>query len=131
MLAGILLLLTPSVGIYEARRGTWRAITLFLVVHIVTLLLTTALVVWPLHLAGARLQADWAPSGDVGASFGEFGCLGARLTRLPFRGRSLWIPIVLLLLALKLVLIPERFGDVGHMIAFVVGMGLDRLLFGA
>lgn len=131
MLGGLLLFLAPSVGIYEARRGTLRAVVLFVASHIATLFLTTALVVYPLHLAGATVQSDWAPAGDVGASFGAFGCLGAWMQRQTPRRRARWIGFTVLALAAKLILLPERFGDIGHIIAFFAGMGLDRVLFGS
>jgi hypothetical protein len=126
MLLGILLFLPLSAGIYEARRGTARAAALFFLGHVVTLFLTSVLVVYPLHLAGAQLQSDWAPAGDVGASFGGFACLGAWIRRLEPSRRMLWIGIVTITLAAKLLVYPERFGDMGHLIAFFAGMLLDR-----
>jgi len=125
MLLGIVLFLWLSVGIYERRWGTARAVGLFFLAHLATLFLTAALVVLPLHLAGAPVQGDWAPAGDVGASFGGFGCLGGWIGRLDATRRLRWIVLVTLALAIKLVIYPERFGDLGHLIAFYAGMGLD------
>lgn len=129
MLVGILVFLVLSVGVYEARFGTGRAAALFGLCHVVTLLATTALLVYPMHFAGMPRLSDWAPAGDVGASFGGFGCLGGWMRRLDRPARFRWIAVVTIALAAKLVIYPERFGDIGHAIAFFAGMLLDRLLF--
>lgn len=128
MLAGIVAFLIASVGVYERRLGTVRAVALFFLAHLTTLILTTALVVYPLHLAGARVELDWAPAGDVGASFGAFGCMGGWIRRTSPRARLRWLGIVTLALAAKLLIYPERFGDMGHLIALYAGILLDRLL---
>src|SRR4029079_14823588 len=60
MLVGILVFLALSVGVYEARYGTGRAATLFGLSHVVTLLATTALLVYPMHFAGMPRLSDWA-----------------------------------------------------------------------
>lgn len=127
MLVGVLILLAAAVGRYEARLGTLRAVALFWLSHLATLFLTAAVVVYPLHLASVPVQSDWAPAGDVGASFGGFGCLGGWVRRLDWPSRRAWIGIVTLLLAAKLLVYPERFGDVGHIIAFYAGMLLDGI----
>lgn len=128
MLAGIVAFLIASVGVYERRLGTVRAVALFFLAHVTTLLLTAALVVYPLHLAGAPPQSDWAPAGDVGASFGAFGCMGGWIRRTRPAARLRWLGIVTLALAAKLLIFPERFGDIGHLLALYVGILLDRLL---
>jgi len=128
MLSGILGFLVISVGIYEWRLGTRRAIVLFLLAHVTTLFLTAALVVYPLHLAGVPVQGDWAPAGDVGASFGAIGCMGGWIRRTKPPTRLLWLCFVTVALAAKFLIYPERFGDVGHLIALYSGMLLDRLL---
>lgn len=128
MLAGILAFLYVSVGVYERRLGTWAAIALFLLAHITTLLVTSALVVYPLHLAGAAIQSDWAPAGDVGASFGALGCMGGWIRRTRPRARLRWLGLTTLVLAAKLLIFPERFGDVGHLIALYLGVLLDRVM---
>ena len=130
MLVGILAFLIVSVGIYERRFGTLRAIVLFFLANVATLLLTAALVVYPLHLAGAPVQWDWAPAGDVGASFGGFGCMGGWIRRLEYRTRTRWLAVATIALAAKILVYPERFGDIGHIIALYAGLGLDRALWG-
>ena len=129
MLVAMLLFLVVSVGVYEARNGTGRAAVLFGLSHVTTLLATTAFFVYPMHWLGAPHRSDWAPAGDVGASFGAFGCLGGWIRRSQGRARAGWMGLVAFALVAKLVIAPQGFGDVGHLIAFYAGMLLDSLLY--
>ena len=131
MLVAILLFLVVSVGVYEARNGTRRAVGLFGLSHLMTLLATTAFFVYPMHWVGEPHGSDWVPAGDVGASFGAFGCLGGWIRQRHGPARAGWIGLVTLGLAAKLVIYNKGFGDAGHLIAFFAGMLLDKLLNGS
>jgi len=123
MLLGMALFVAGSVGVYEWLAGTRRALLVFRAANVVTLLLTAACIVFPMHLAGVPPRWDWAPSGDVGASFGGFGCLGAWMTGVGgARRRATLIAIVIAGLVAKFLLVPEIFSDVGHLVAFLVGV---------
>jgi hypothetical protein len=127
MLTGMVLFVGASVGVYEWIQGTRRALLVFWAANAVTLLLMAACVVWPMRLAGVPPRWDWAPAGDVGASFGGFGCLGAWIVGLPERRTRLTIlTVVSAGLLMKYVLVPELFGDAGHFVALVVGAIMGR-----
>jgi hypothetical protein len=122
MLTGMVLFVGASVGVYEWIQGTRRALLVFWAANAVTLLLMAACVVWPMRLAGVPPRWDWAPAGDVGASFGGFGCLGAWIVGLPERRTRLTVlAVVSAGLLMKYVFVPELFGDAGHFMALVVG----------
>jgi hypothetical protein len=123
MLLGMTLFVAASVGVYEWFVGTRRAVLVFWAANVVTLLLTAACVVFPMHLAGVPPRWDWAPAGDVGASFGGLGCLGAWMAGEPnARKRATLVAIVTAGLVAKFLLQPEIFGDAGHLVAFFVGV---------
>jgi len=123
MLLGMVLFVAGSVGVYEWLAGTRRALLCFWAANVATLLLTAACVVFPMHLAGVPPRWDWAPSGDVGASFGGFGCLGAWMTGVPGpRKRVVLVAVVTAGLVAKFLILPEIFGDAGHLVAFYVGV---------
>ena len=129
MLTGMVLFVAGSVGVYEWLRGTRRAMLVFWAANAITLLLMAGLVVWPMRLAGIPPRWDWAPTGDVGASFGGFGCLGAWVVGLrDSRTRNIILAVVSVGLLIKYVLLPELFGDAGHFVALVVGATLARRL---
>ncbi len=125
MLLGMMLFVAASVGVYEWLAGTRRAFLVFWAANVITLLVTAALVVYPMHLAGVPQRWDWAPTGDVGASFGGFGCLGAWITGVAgARKRLALVAVVAAGLLAKFLLLPEIFGDAGHLLAFLAGMVL-------
>jgi hypothetical protein len=123
MLLAMVLFIAGSVGVYEWLAGTRRALLTFWAANVVTLLLTAACVVFPMHLAGIPPRWDWAPAGDVGASFGGFGCLGAWMMGVSgARRRLILVAVVVAGLVVKFLLVPEIFGDAGHLVAFLVGV---------
>ncbi len=126
MLLGMILFVAGSLGVYEWRAGTRRALAVFWSANVLTLLVTTACVVVPMRLMGVPPTLDWAPAGDVGASFGGFGCLGAWMVGVPGRRRAL-VAIVLAGLVVKFLIYPEIFGDAGHIVAFLSGIALGAL----
>jgi len=129
MLVAMVLFVAASVGVYETLAGTRRAMLVFWAANVATLLLIAGLVVWPMRLAGIPPTWDWAPSGDVGASFGGFGCLGAWVIGLPSkRTKTAILTIVALANIVKYLLIPELFGDAGHLVALLVGVLIGRAL---
>jgi hypothetical protein len=129
MLLGMALFVAASVGVYEWLAGTRRALLVFWAANVVTLLLTAACVVFPMHLAGVPPRWDWAPSGDVGASFGGFGCIGAWMMGVSgTRRRIILVAIVTAGLVVKFLLQPEIFPDAGHLVAFLAGVALGAVL---
>ena len=129
MLAAMVFFMVASVGIYETRSGTRRAMLVFWAANVATLLLIAGLVVWPMRLAGVPPTWDWAPSGDVGASFGGFGCLGAWVIDHPSKRLRLWIlGIAVIGNVVKYAIFPELFGDAGHLTALAVGIFMGTKL---
>jgi hypothetical protein len=125
MLLGMALFVAGSVGVYEWLAGTRRALLVFWGANVITLLLTAAFVVFPMHLAGVPPRWDWAPPGDVGASFGGFGCLGAWMVGVSgARRRIILVAVVTAGMVVKFLLMPEIFPDSGHLVAFLVGAAL-------
>lgn len=129
MLAAMVLFVAASVGVYETLAGTRRALLVFWAANVATLLLIAGLLVWPMRLAGVSPTWDWAPSGDVGASFGGFGCLGAWVIGLPSRRtQAAILGAVAVGNVVKYLIYPELFGDAGHLVALLVGVALGRAL---
>ncbi len=129
MLTVMVLFVLASVGVYETLAGTRRAMLVFWAANVATLLLIAGMVVWPMRLAGVPPTWDWAPSGDVGASFGGFGCLGAWVVGLPSkRTRLLILGTVAGGNVVKYMMYPELFGDAGHLVALIVGIVLGNAL---
>ncbi|HZI89587.1 MAG TPA: hypothetical protein VFD83_03945 [Candidatus Polarisedimenticolia bacterium] len=125
MLAAMVAFIAISVGVYEWMAGTRRAMLIFWIANAATLLLMAGLVVLPMRLAGIPPRWDWAPIGDVGASFGGCGCLGAWIVRVPRRRTRLGLfTLVVVASLVKYVAYPELFGDVGHLMAVLVGASL-------
>jgi len=123
MLLAMVFFVAVSVGVYEWKAGTRRAMLVFWAANVATLLLTAAFVVLPMRMAGIPPRWDWAPAGDVGASFGGFGCLGAWIIGMrEIRKRNILIALVLAGMVLKYVLAPELFGDAGHLFSFALGL---------
>jgi hypothetical protein len=129
MLLGMMLFVAASVGVYERFAGTRRAFLIFWAANVITLLVTAALVVYPMHLAGVPRRWGWAPAGDVGASFGGFGCLGAWIVGVPgVRKRLALMALVAAGILAKFLVFPEIFGDAGHALAFLAGVLLEPKL---
>ena len=123
MLLAMVAFVAVSVGVYEWVAGTRRAMLVFWAANVATLLLLAACVVLPMRLAGVPPRWDWAPAGDVGASFGGFGCLGAWLVGLPDSPKKVTILVLVVAgLVAKYLILPELFGDAGHLVAFTVGL---------
>jgi hypothetical protein len=73
------------VGVAEWLAGTRRAIVTFWGIHLLTLIIESLLIAWPLHLLGSPFGTSLAVAGDVGPSAGYFGCLGLACARFPQR----------------------------------------------
>ncbi len=126
MFWGILIFLFVSVGAYEWRRSTSRAIAMYWLTDLAGALLVTFGVVLPLYMAGTTLGAQLAAADDVGMSGGGFGCLGALVHTLSPRWRARWAAFITLYLILRVIFIPQPFADAVHMVAFPGGYWLDR-----
>ncbi len=115
-----------SAGVHEWRSGTRRALGVFWVGDIASTLLLALLLVLPLHMSGTDIGATLAHADDVGMSGGGFACLGAWMIGL--RGRWRWAAIgaVVAFLAVDLFSPSDMEADLLHMVAFPLGMALDR-----
>ncbi|MGI9472927.1 MAG: rhomboid family intramembrane serine protease [Rubripirellula sp.] len=126
------LMLAFSLGIAEARFGTWQTVKLFFTSHLAVLVALSLLVLG----VSVSLQTDWAiqlsESRDIGPSAGYYGCLGAILALL---SKSARVPIFIgieTVLAARLMYsigrLPEDpsvvSADIAHLVAFPLGMCL-------
>ena len=124
-----------AVGGAEWLAGPWMAAVTFWGVHVLTLVLQSAVVALPLQRLGLPGSADLATIRDVGPSAGYFGCLGFVCARQ--RPLWRWISGAIVLLALCVVLVlPPAAGqtralklsvDMAHLIAFPLGFVLGIL----
>ena len=121
-----------AVGGAEWLAGSWMAAATFWGVHVLTLVLQSAVVALPLQRLGLPGSTDLATARDVGPSAGYFGCLGFVCARQ--RPLWRWISGAVVLLALCVVLVlPPAAGqdrtlklsaDMAHLIAFPLGFVL-------
>jgi len=116
-------------GMAEWKSGSLRAFGTFWGVHLVTLVLESALFLLPLHRLGFPAARAVFFSRDVGPSAGYMGSLGYMVTFLPKPWRWLVFGVILLILLVS-VFIPPFSGqnlaiklsdDMAHLIAFPLG----------
>ncbi len=119
-----------AVGAAEWLAGTRRTIFTFLGVHLVTLLIESLLIAWPLHWFRGTQGAAFLVARDVGPSAGYFGCLGLTCARF---SQKRWGQLVSLLiwggLVWTLFQLPRAgqdstvkfLADLAHLIAFPLG----------
>ncbi len=126
------LMLGLGVGWAERLAGTIRAITVFLSVHIITLMIIYFGLILP-SAASHFANAEWlVDARDVGPSAGYYGCLGSELGRLNSKWRWTIVAVISLVLLARLIIssgaIHEHphqvIGDVAHVIAFPLGLAL-------
>lgn len=120
------------VGTAEKAYGTRRALRLFLASHLAVLLTLSAVVL----VAAVAFQSDWATrlatTRDIGPSAGYYGCLGAILTRWPFKialpGFALIITVLVLRLSVSASQMPDDASvfsaDLAHLLALPLGVVL-------
>ena len=124
----ILLFIPASVGAYEWLAGTRRAFWLFWATDLGGSLLVTLAIVLPFYLSGAEAGSLLPFDYDVGMSCGGFGCAGAALCHLPPRWGRLAIGMVAAYLLLRLATLIDFRADALHLVTFVVGLTVERLL---
>lgn len=122
-------MLAVCVGFTERRYGTLRTLLTFLGVHVVTLLMLSVLVAWPLVQLEFERGHLLFNTNDVGPSAGYYGCLGLLVMASGWRGRKTVFLGILLLLLVRAswtwIEIPDQTerltADVAHLIAFPLG----------
>ncbi len=124
-----LMMVAFTSGVAERLTGTWRAVTVFWGVHLVTLMLEALLFTLPLHRLGFTEARGIFFSRDVGPSAGYMGSLGYITSFLPKPWRMVAFGIILVYLAVSF-FIPANPGtspaielsdDMAHIIAFPLG----------
>ena len=127
-----------AVGAAEWLAGTKRTVATFWGVHLVTLLIESLLIAWPLHQWGTSLGATLVVARDVGPSAGYFGCLGLTGACFP---KKRWGQVAGLFVFSSLVwtiLQPpcagqndavKLFADLAHLIAFPLGWLSSYVIF--
>lgn len=120
------------VGSVEKAYGTWRVFLLFLASHLAVLLTFSAVVL----VATFTFQSDWATrlatTRDIGPSAGYYGCLGAILTRWPFKISLPGFALIIIVLVLRLSMSASRMpddasvfsADLAHLLALPLGVVL-------
>jgi hypothetical protein len=123
-----LLILPPLVWAYGAlQHWLGRAATIITAVfgHIgATLFVATILAA---GIAKGRITTSTAHVADVGASYGLATVAGLLVARVPRRWRTLYTTAISALLAAVL-LLDRTFTDLGHAVAWLIGLGLALLV---
>jgi len=88
------LMIALATGSSEWMLGSLRAIIGFWGVHLVTLLIVSLLLAYPLHWAGFSIGSALVVARDVGPSAGYFGSLGLVVSQLPGRWRWLLFGVI-------------------------------------
>lgn len=123
-----------ALGWIEARHGTARAATVFVVGHVGATLLTAPVVA--AGIADGRYDPAVRSALDVGISYGAEAALAAvtvLLARAPRLPRGVWVPWLAFVLAWPLAdagwagLLPD-FTTVGHLLAAALGLATGALL---
>lgn len=127
---GHMVLIAATVGVREWRHGTARAIALFMACDLVGKLIVAALFRGP---TGPWIQSvfpDAVSHFDVGSSAGAVALLAANLREyLPRYGRLVFI-LAQVILAAKLLLLPQPVSDLLHAFTFSLGWFLGPRLTG-
>ncbi len=113
-------------GACEYILGTWRAMLVFTVSHVVGYV-GADLVLRALLVAGANSIIPLTQQYDVGASAAAFGAAGAVLPFLPSRMRKILFALIVMYLVIFL-LTSRAIWDIEHLLAFPIGL-LMGLLF--
>jgi hypothetical protein len=117
-----------SVGIYEWKVGTRKAFWVYCLLDVGGWLLTAVVLVLPLYLTGTDLGFKLVVKDDVGMSGGGFGTLGAWISLLPGPKRWWMLGGVLFCLLIHAIFFTLIFTDVLHLVTFVSGFWLSRML---
>lgn len=125
-------MLALCVGWAERMYGLWRTALVFWGVHLVTLVIVSLVIAFPLHFLDFAHGSFLVHTRDVGPSAGYYGCLGLACTTLPKRFRMAVIAAVTLVLIARLawswgVMLtpqPALTADVAHLLAFPLGIAL-------
>jgi hypothetical protein len=123
-----------GVGTAEWLTGTRRTALTFWGVHLLTLVVGSVLIAWPLHWLGFTLGRALVVARDVGPSAGYFGCIGLACSQL---GRWRWGIGALIMLGLLAAAVwplpPARWAaaialgsNLAHLMAFPLGWLASR-----
>jgi membrane associated rhomboid family serine protease len=129
-----LTMLALSLGLAEYRSGTWRTMVAFWGVHLATLGLVSLLLAFPLYQFDVVWRKLLAAEHDVGPSAGYYGCLGYVCQKWPGKQRAWLYAIVggMLIVRLAWSALSPRVphaqigADIGHLVAFPLGIALGR-----
>ena len=129
-----LVMTAASVGRSETVLGTERCMLVFFGIHILTLVILSLLIIWPLHFLKHPSGTSLAFVKDVGPSAGYFGCLGNLVFMLPGRFRLITVISAMICLSVAFFIPAESNGkkwiknhaDLAHWIAFVLGVLYGR-----
>lgn len=127
-----------AVGAAEWLAGAKRTVATFWGVHLVTLLIESLSIAWPLHQLGSPFGTALVVVRDVGPSAGYFGCLGLACARFP---KKRWGELAGLLIFAGLFWslwqsfrseqadMVRLFANLAHLIAFPLGWLSSYVMF--
>ncbi len=127
-------MLAIALGFVELNYGTQRAVTTFLAIHVVTLLIM-AVAVLSCHSLAPTLHSHLLfHAKDVGPSAGYYGCLGLAVARLTGTQRIAAVAAVGFVLLVRAchsaIHMPEEgrvlAADLAHLIAYPLGIASSR-----
>ena len=123
----ILLVIPFAIVLAPAERwlGTWRWLVVFVTGHVGASLLT-AVIIWA-ELERQMTSASLTRTVDVGASYGLVAILGVLTYRVPTHWRVPYLVAVLGVIAVGMIAGPT-FTDIGHVIAFGIGLACRSLV---
>ena len=126
MLIRQVLLASAAIGWYEWHQGTKRAILMFFTLDIIGTLILMFGLINGLDWAAPNGMPDLADTFDVGMSAGGFGLIGASLY--PLGWRHIALAGLMILLAVKLIVLPDPIADIAHLLVLPLGFLAERFL---
>ncbi|QDV85699.1 hypothetical protein [Planctomycetes bacterium TBK1r] len=128
-----LLMFAVGVGWVEYSRGTKQTAASFFAIHVLTVLLLSLFVTWPLTAIETRHGLTMFDARDVGPSAGYYGCLGFALAGLKRKPRNVIVAMIFIVLIGRLtwssIHLPEDgrmlLADLAHLIAFPLGLSAE------
>lgn len=128
-----LIMILFCVGTLERQAGSWIAIASFLIVHLLTLLIQSSILLIVHAWVDQEWSLRWSITPDVGPSAGYYGCLGVVIARWQSPARR-WMALTILGILLirwivtSLIFDDSHFqSDMAHAIAFPVGLAIGIL----
>ena len=131
-----LVMVAITSGVSEWKTGSFRAVVAFWGVHLVTLIMESALFLLPLHQLGFPQARAVFFSRDVGPSAGYMGSLGYVIALLPKPWRWLVFWAIMIFLVVSFFITPppgqtlaiKLADDMAHLIAFPLGWLTAKLI---